>query len=184
MERKWAGDVCLLAVPLDGVSRETLEFQTALKLHYGGRIVDFLHLTLQRFRCPPEVDPELLRFRFAPLARTIASMPFEANEAHVMYSAFRRCHIIKATIDHDPPALDTIRRANQILMDLGCELRYKNVSTIVTVLTDVERPKRGPLPTSWPQPLFTAECLVASLITESHDFEKLWQIELATGEPA
>ena len=165
-----AGDICVLFAPSRSIAPAIQERLTLLRAEFGGRIVDPLHLTLER---TDGEDADGLVAAVRACAARMRPVAVRGEELFVTPSPYRGGDVLKLHVARDEELTRAIGEVRSALLAAGLRSSYGDVrSTSVTVLERVER--RGSLE-RWPRPLelFTADELIVSRIVDASTYDIL-----------
>jgi hypothetical protein len=177
------GDVTLLLEPADPAEVERLQqYQIALQKLYGGRLMEPVHLTCQRFVLTDEQRYPALVEMLKDLGRQFNPPTLQANGVQPFYSRFRQENILKWEIVLDPFVESFSARLEQLLQTPWTASMYSPgwVSTLVTALVANNSEPSQPLEGSikFPHPLFTPGILTLSKLLGPTEFEIMDKIHL------
>ena len=177
------GDLTLLLEPSDPAEIDTLrQYQIALQSLYGGKLMEPVHLTCQRFTLTDEQQyPRLVEILTA-FASHSETFTLQAQGLLPFYSEYRQAYLLKWEIVLDPRLKSCSARLERVLKTPWITSLYTPgwVSTLVTALEDIHTepsPGKVDLP-SYPYPLFTPGILTISKLHEPSNFEILDKIPL------
>ncbi|MDP9275289.1 MAG: hypothetical protein M3O99_06830 [Chloroflexota bacterium] len=141
-----------------------------MQAEFGGRIVEPLHLTLER---TDGEDASGLVAAVRACAERLRPVAVRGEELFVTPSPYRGGDVLKLHVLIDEQLMGAIGEIRSALRTAGLRSLYGDVrSTSVTVLERVERP--GSLE-RWPRPLelFTADELIVSRIVDGSTYDIL-----------
>lgn len=167
-----AGDICILLVPSHPPSTNVREFLNKLKRDFGGRIVEPLHVTVDRVVAADTADVVRAIRECAPRLRRAA---VRGEGMFVLRSAYRGANVLKldvgrdSALDHDIDELRSALRQAALTPMYGDER-----SMSVTALERIERPGAPDTAVAaFPLDLFVADTLLISRIRGVGDYEIL-----------
>jgi GNAT superfamily N-acetyltransferase len=174
-----AGDLCLLLLPDHSEVAALTARQEALRTYFGGRLVQPVHLTCDRFE--PAANNNLpcllddLRRLFAP----IRPFPLTAVGLRTIPTSFRG-HILKWELAGDGRLPPLINQLTQLLTNHNARLFYAPLDQpgLVTALADIDRTDTAEWPGRWPTHLFTAAHVLLSRIDQPGKFTILDEFDL------
>jgi hypothetical protein len=176
------GDLCILLEPanLDEVAA-LQQHQLILQRHYGGQIMEPVHITLQRFNLTHPQQYQALLDELESLRADWRPFKISAQGLFQLHSDYRQADVIKWKILPPEELALFSAQIEHILADIGGASLYPPgwVSTLVTALTGIapaSSPEEPDL--HYPQPLFTPGILKVSRIHSPTEFEILEQIPL------
>jgi ribosomal protein S18 acetylase RimI-like enzyme len=173
------GDFCLLLLPASDKIATLTAWQEALQAHFGGRLVQPVHLTCDRFELAENNNlPSLLadlRRLFAP----IRPLHLTAVSLRTIPTSFRG-HILKWELAGDGRLPTLINQLTQLLTNYNARLFYAPLKQpgLVTALADIERTDTAEWPSRWPRHLFTAAHVLLSRIDQPGQFTILDEFDL------
>jgi GNAT superfamily N-acetyltransferase len=173
------GDLCLLLLPANDEIEALTARQKALQAYFGGRLVQPVHLTCDRFE-PAENNnlPSLLaelRRLFAP----IRPLPLTVVGLRAIPTSFRG-HILKWELAGDGRLPSLFNQLAQLLTNHNARLFYPplNQPGLVTALANIDRTDTAEWPGRWPTHLFTAAHVLLSRIDQPGQFTILDEFDL------
>ena len=175
------GDICILLEPNDAAEVNALrQRQLELQQHYGGQVMEPVHVTCQRFvLANPEQYPALVA-QLSSLAASYQHFEVSAQGLVPLYSNYRQVHILKWEILREARLVSFSAQLERILEITGITSLYPPgwVSTLVTALEDISALALGePCLFEEPYKLFTPRILTLSKIHGPSEFEILEQIQ-------
>ena len=176
------GDICILLEPGDPAEiNALLQRQLELQQHYGGQVMEPVHVTCQRFvLANPEQYPALVA-QLSSLAASYQHFEVSAQGLVPLYSDYRQVHILKWEILREAGLVSFSAQLEHVLEAIGFTSLYPPgwVSKLVTALEDISAPDRDePRLFEEPYKLFTPRILTLSRIHGPSEFEILDQIRL------
>lgn len=171
-----AGDLCILLAPADPVEiGRLLQHQQTLQAHFGGDLIEPVHLTCQRFECQ---DQELMRLLIQKSRRSLAALapfPLVARALQPLYVPILGANVLKWRIEVTGELLHLERMIRQLLQAEGITPLFRSTSTLVSALKGVPQVTTRTLQDYGPvsYPLFTAGRILWSRIGGVDQFETL-----------
>jgi len=157
-----AGDVCLLLVPSRPATPEVNAFLEGLRREFGGRIVEPLHVTIDRIGAVDTDDIVPAIRECLPRLRRAA---IRANDMFVLRSEYRGADVLKLDVardealDHDIDVLRAALRLARLQPMYGDEH-----SMTVTALERIERHASLDAAAGLPTDLFVGDTILVSRI--------------------
>jgi hypothetical protein len=177
------GDICLLLEPTDqGEIHALRQQQITLQNLYGGRLMEPVHLTCQRFVLNDQQRyPDLINM-LVEFTAQYQPFSFQVQGLIPLYSPYRQMNILKWEIIPESRLKRFSARLEQLLQNPWTTSLYTPgwVSTLVTALVEIDGSRSisaERLP-SFPHPLFTPSLLTVSKINGPSEFEILDKIPL------
>lgn len=178
------GDICvLLESTRPAEHRRLQQHQYALQARFGGKLINHVHLTAQRFVCP---DPQQFERFVAQLEKELVDVrPFEltAIAMQTLYVAVLNANLLKWRVEANADLKNLNRTLEQTLRASGITPLYVPgaISTLVSALHDVPDLTETELVHTepFPLPLFTVETLIFSQIENASTFSDLTSIQLS-----
>lgn len=181
------GDICILLEPNDPDEIAALQqHQLALQHRYGGRVMNPVHVTSQRFTITHPQQIQALLDQLAGLAAQWQPFQISANGLLPLNSEYHQARIIKWKIAPPDALVRFSAHLERVLAAIGGDSLYPPgwVSDLVTALTGIDpaaSPEEHDLHLT--QPLFTPNILALSRINGPTEFEVLEKIPLWTSSP-
>lgn len=174
------GDICILLVPSRPPSTNVKALLDRLKGEFGGRIVEPLHVTVDRVAAGDTEDLLRAMHECIPRLRTAV---VRGKGLFVLRSEYRGADVLKLDVDHDDALDHDIDELRAGLRQAGLRPMYGDErSMTVTALERIERsaardPARlGALPLD----LFVGDTLLVSRIRGVGNYEILATASLPT----
>lgn len=174
------GDLCILLESDDAEENNALlQRQEALRSQHGGRVINAVHLTCQRFEIPPGGSlRQMKRYLTEELAGT---PPFRlmADGLEQIDSVFGGMYVLKWRSNPSPELRNLINKVRTGLERSGMLPLYAVgfIPELVTALESVKPYDMSKFDLSiFPHPLFTASKLRVTRIWGPDNFESLGEI--------
>ncbi|MCU0486771.1 MAG: hypothetical protein MUC85_11760 [Anaerolineales bacterium] len=179
------GDITLLLEPVDPVEiKDMRKHQFALQEHYGGELMEPVHLTCQRFTLNDEQYYPWLLETLTAFAAQYEPFTLQAQGLLPFYSEYRQVSLLKWEVVLDPRLESFSARLEHILMQPWITSLYTPgwVSTLVTALVNINPETTQPLErlSSFPHPLFMPGILTISKLQRPSEFEIMDKLPLWT----
>lgn len=167
-----AGDVCILLVPSRPPSADVKDLLEGLRRDYGGRIVEPLHVTVDRVVAVDTVDIVSAIRECVPRLRTAA---VRAEGLFVLRSAYRGANVLKVDVGRDSALDHDIDELRAALRNAGLSPMYGDERAMsVTALDRIERPGAPDTAAAgFPRDLFVADTVLISRIRSLGQYEIL-----------
>lgn len=187
MGSKWrgtrSGDLFVLLVPRKGEATPAVQMQRELQAFFGGRPVNPVHVTCERFDLSDQQHLEEITRRLRQQAKIQPSFPITALSVKTIKSDFRGRHILKWLVDLSDPLSQWIDLVGGTLDAVGARRFYSSLGDIwtVTALEGIEAMDTIPFlaQATFPQHLFTARQILLSRILGPDNYETLGCFDLS-----
>jgi hypothetical protein len=171
-----------LIVPREGEATPAGKLQLELQTFFGGRPVNPVHVTCERFDLRDHQRLEEITQRLIQRAETQPPFPVTAVSVQTIKSAYRGGHILKWLVELSDPLSRWLDIVNEILDAVGARPFYNSLGDIWTVTALVGIEKIDPAPylaqASFPQHLFTARQILFSRILGLDKHETIGRFDL------
>ncbi len=175
-----AGDICILLVPSRPPSTNVKALLDGLRAEFGGRIVEPLHVTVDRVAAVAIEDVVPAIRECVPRLRRAA---VRGNGLFVLRSEYRGADVLKLDVERDEALDHDIDELRAVLRTAGLTPMYGDErSMTVTALERIERPA-APDPArlgALPLDLFVGDTLLMSRIRGVGNYEILATASLPT----
>jgi hypothetical protein len=167
-----AGDICILLVPSRPPSADVKDLLERLKRDFGGRIVEPLHVTVDRVAAVDTADIETAIRECVPRQRMAA---VRGEGLFVLRSAYRGANVLKVDVGRDNALDHDIDELRAALRNVGLTPMYGDERSMsVTALDRIERPGAPDTAAAGlPLDLFVADTVLISRIRSVGDYEIL-----------
>lgn len=177
------GDFCVLLVPKEGDAIPAIQIQRDLQDFFGGRPVNPVHVTCDRFELHDQRLLEKIAIRLKHQAKLLPPIPLSAFSVKTIESDFRGGYILKWLVYLNDPLRQWINFVDDTLDAVGVRRFYSSLGDmrIVTALESIEEIDTGPFlnQATFPQYLFTARQVLLSRILGSGNYEALGHFDLS-----
>jgi hypothetical protein len=177
------GDLFVLLVPSEGEVTPAGQMQLELQAFFGGRPVNPVHVTCERFELSDQQRLEEITRRLKQQAKMQSSFPVTAFSVKTIRSDFRGVHILKWLVDLSDPLSQWINFVGDTLDAIGARRFYGSLGGIwtVTALEGIEEMNTKPFlsQAAFPQYLFTARQIILSRILGPDKYETLGRFDLS-----
>lgn len=164
------GDICILLVSSHPPSPDVKTLLEGLKGEFGGRIVEPLHVTVDRVAAGGTED--LLRAIHEGIPR-LRSAVVRGKRLFVLRSEYRGADVLKLDVDHDEALDHDIDELRAVLSQAGLRPMYGDERAMsVTALERIER-SAATDSAALPRDLFVADSLLVSRIRAVGNYEIL-----------
>lgn len=166
-----AGDICILMVPSRPASAEVNAFLERLRREFGGRVVDPLHVTIDRVGSESDAVVRAVRESLPRLRRAA----IRGDGLFVLRSEFRGADVLKLDVARDDALDHDIDELRAALRQAGLTPVYGDErSMTVTALERIERDARSDASAAGlPADLFVADRILVSRILGVGRYEVL-----------
>jgi hypothetical protein len=167
-----AGDICILLVPSRPPPTNTKDLLERLKRDFGGRIVEPLHLTVDRVAASDTAGVVRAIRECVPRLRRAA---VRGEGLFVLRSAYRGTNVLKVDVGRDSALDHDVDELRAALRQAGLTPMYGDERSMsVTALERIERPGAPDTATAdLPLDLFVADTVLVSLIRAVGSYEIL-----------
>jgi hypothetical protein len=166
-------------------SKELQTHQLGLQEMFGGRLIEPVHYTIQRFRFFEEERLQDFRDELKQSLRNILPFPVQAQNIVTLYSEYRRARVLKWHINLTSE-LQNVADLVEKLLNLHkgkSMLPSRWISDLITALEDIQDMgfQRNLQLIPVPDPLFKVEQLILAQFTNQQDFKILEEFPLNPG---
>jgi hypothetical protein len=167
-----AGDICILLVPSRPPSTNVKDLLERLKRDFGGRIVEPLHVTVDRVTA---ADPEDIVGAIRESVPRLRKAAVRGEGLFVLRSAYRGANVVKVDVGRDSALDHDVDELRAALRKAGLSPMYGDErSMTVTALDRIERPGAPDTAAAGlPLDLFVADTVLISRIRAVGSYEIL-----------
>jgi hypothetical protein len=167
-----AGDICLLLVPSRPPSPKVKALLEGLKREFGGRIIEPLHVTVDRVKA---ADTEGLVRAVRECTPRLRSAAVRGSGLFVLRSEYRGADVLKLDVDRDEALGHDVDELRTALRQAGLDPMYGDGrSMTVTALERIDRSAAPNLTAlGLPLDLFVGDMLLVSRIRGVGNYEIL-----------
>ena len=177
------GDLFVLLVPSEGEATPAGQMQRELQAFFGGRPVNPVHVTCERFELSDQRRLEEIIRRLRQQAKIQPSFPVTAFSVQMIKPDYRGGHILKWLVDLSDPLNRWINFVGDTLDAVGARRFFSPLGDIwtVTALVGIEEMDTMPFlaRSTFPQHLFTARQILLSRILGPDKHETLGRFDLS-----
>jgi hypothetical protein len=173
------GDIFILLVPTGPELKQLRHKHAQLQTQYGGRLVDPIHITVERFS--PE-NGQFTQDCIAPIKKTLHRVrPFQLTvDALIQFFApYWQSQVLRWRVAESPTWSDFRDLLENTLSEIGCPSHFvRRRHATCTILRLDHKVNLSSEARDFPRPLFTARHLWISMLKEDGLFEILEKLEL------
>ncbi len=174
MRKAQRDDLFVLLTPAASVTSADLTWQQQWQATYGGHCTDPLHVSLQRFVCPPAAPLHALIEALQRATAKFAPLSLVGVDLRPLYSAYRDNYVLKCRVQRSAVLEALNSTVRQTILAHQIRPHYNRLAVLVTVLEDIGSPASlAPHPLPVPLSLCTAARLLVSRVTGQEEYEHI-----------
>ena len=162
------GDYFILLLPELSAEPPAVSIQRELRTHFGGKIIDPVHVTCDRFELPAEDQLAEISDRIEVFAASQPPFSVDAVDLQAIRGGFRGGFILKWLIERTEPLNRWLDFVSKTLDELGMKRHYRSLGDLWTdtALQDicVIETEAYLEQIEFPQHLFTVEQVILSML--------------------
>jgi len=175
------GDIFILLVPTGPDLRRLKEWQVDLQSQFGGQIVDFMHITCQRFSPNEDHFEDICITNLVRAFEDTENFPVTTDKIIQFHAPYWRKFVIRWRVQETPQYQGFRNLMESILLKINCPSHFSRLRhascTALNLETKVDIPD-SIQQLQFPRSLFTARELQVSKLHSDNQFEILATINL------